>query len=106
MNDWQLWKLKQMEKRVIPTDPTDKYEPEWTEKTVGDYRLQLDALKECTFRPGSYEKRFVRDVSSMSDGQILSTKMIELIENLYHRYRRQIPNHKRLCVICGRPKNG
>lgn len=66
---------------------------------------QISALRKCTFLPGSYDKRFVRDVGSCLDNmpeKELTERQVTYIKTLYHKYRKQIQNHKALCEICGK----
>lgn len=53
----------------------------------------LQALKRCTFYPGSFDKRFVRDVSSLGEYDLLTIKQIEQVERLAFRYRKQLSKH-------------
>ena len=52
--------------------------------------LKLQALRTCVMRPGSYEKRFVRDMSTQPRDAELTDKQVHLIDVLYWRYRGQI----------------
>jgi hypothetical protein len=53
-----------------------------------------------TFLPGSYDKRFIRSVSSMNP-DLLTKKQIDLIERMWHRYRRQNRLHNMSnCLVC------
>lgn len=54
-----------------------------------DEYMQLKTLSRCTMRPASYEKTFVRDMSSLPEGTEITPKQQRLIANLWHRYRRQ-----------------
>ncbi len=44
----------------------------------------------CTFRPGSYEKRFVRDMASQPADAELTIRQAHYIDLLYWHYRKQI----------------
>lgn len=50
----------------------------------------LQALKQCTFLPGSFDKRFVRDLSALPQDTELTEKQAANVERLAHRYRKQI----------------
>ena len=50
-----------------------------------------------TFLPASWDKRFARGISSLD---YLTDKQLAALEKMFHRYRRQIPNHAPLCPIC------
>jgi hypothetical protein len=51
----------------------------------------LQALKErVTFLPGSWDKRFVRDLSALGPWDVLTPKQIQQIERLAFRYRKQL----------------
>lgn len=52
-------------------------------------RLKVKHLAQCTFRPGSYEKRFVRDMAGRPDAE-LSIRQAHYIDLLYWMYRKQI----------------
>lgn len=53
-------------------------------------RSKLRGLSECTMRPASTEKRFVRDLVSKPSEYELSPKQKRLLDVLYWRYRGQI----------------
>lgn len=55
-----------------------------------DQRTKLGALARVTMLPGSFDKRFVRDVGGYPPGKELSGRQAELVEKLWHRYRRQL----------------
>jgi hypothetical protein len=108
-NPWRDWLAqKQAERREQTAEQveaegrvkTGKPPLEMSGKTAGDYRPMLDGLNGCAFRPASYEKRFARDMCGLNDDVQLTVKQARLIEQLYHRYRRQIPNHQQHCVVC------
>lgn len=67
-----------------------------------DEHMKSDALLKCTFQPGSYDKRFVRDLRNFLPPEIrLSDKQAAFLQVLWHRYRRQIPAHsKDNCPVC------
>lgn len=50
-------------------------------------------LNRCTFLPGSYEKRFVRDMATKPDDYELSEKQAAFLDKVHHRYREQIQSH-------------
>jgi hypothetical protein len=108
---WQEWldrqKVKENEQTAERVElegrvQTDKPALEMSGKIIADYRAMLDGFAGVTFRPASYEKRFVGSMRGAGDDTPLTVKQARLIEQLYHRYRRQIPNHARLCVVCGK----
>lgn len=55
-----------------------------------DQRTKLQALARVTMLPGSFDKRFVRDVGGYGAEKELSEKQAALVETLWHRYRRQL----------------
>lgn len=61
--------------------------------TRGQQR-KLKALAKCTFRPASFDKRFVRDLNSLPPTHKLSGKQAAYLDKIYHSYRRQIPTYK------------
>jgi hypothetical protein len=59
----------------------------------GELREQINALARCTMLPGSWDKRFVRDLQAFPDGCRITPRQAEMISKLLHRYRRQLrPN--------------
>lgn len=50
-------------------------------------RSMLAALARCTFRPGSFEKRFVRDISGVT---ALTERQRAVFYRTFYRYRRQM----------------
>jgi hypothetical protein len=46
-------------------------------------------LSRCSFYPGSYDKRFVRDLESYSPDKELTEKQAAFLEKLAWRYRKQ-----------------
>lgn len=50
-------------------------------------RRWLDQLSGCTFLPGSWDKRFVRDLAGTD--RELTAKQAAAIERLAYKYRRQ-----------------
>lgn len=48
-------------------------------------------LAMCRFLPGSFEKKFARD---MAGATTLTTGQAEYLQKLHHRYRKQIANLK------------
>lgn len=103
-NPWMEW-LEDRLKKKIPDESGNNKAPEketiLSDKTIGDYRQMLDQLIGCRFVSASYDKRFVRNMHGCNDVQPLTVKQAAFIDSVYHRYRRQIPNHQKLCKICG-----
>lgn len=59
-------------------------------------QLRARALAQCTMMPGSWEKRFARDMASIAAARPesnLSPKQMEWITKLSWRFRRQMPQH-------------
>jgi hypothetical protein len=50
----------------------------------------LQELSNCRFLPGSWDRKFVRDLSSKPREATLSPKQVRYLKKLYYRYRRQI----------------
>ena len=73
-------------KTTIPTKPIDVRQ-----------REMLDDLQGITFLPGSFDKRFCRNVGSQT---VITERQAALLEQMYHRYRKQIAGHKHNCRIC------
>lgn len=55
-----------------------------------EQRELIDKLKQCRFAVGSYDKRFVNDMSVKPDNYQLTDKQASFLEKLAHRYRRQL----------------
>jgi len=51
------------------------------------------ALKNCSFLPGSFDKRFVRNLDPDKE---MTEKGLNMMLRLFDRYRRQIPNYQGL----------
>lgn len=66
---------------------------------ITDRQKEMLALlnKRVTFLPGSFDKRFVRDLKSVQE---LTQGQGEYLDKVFHRYRRQIEDHERLCAFC------
>ena len=56
-------------------------------------------LNRVRFLPGSWDKRFAKGVSGLDN---LSPKQTACLEKMFHRYRRQIKGHERICPICNK----
>ncbi len=55
-----------------------------------ELQSMINDLKKCTFAVGSFDKRFVRDISArLSSGMELTPKQAALIQTMHYRYRRQ-----------------
>lgn len=50
----------------------------------------LRRLNQCTFLPGSYTKRFVRDMASRPKEYELTEKQAAYLDKLVHQYRKQL----------------
>lgn len=58
---------------------------------MDDERLRkVKYLANCTFLPGSYQKRFVRDMSTRPADYEPTIRQALFIDKLYFMYRRQI----------------
>ncbi len=62
-----------------------------------EHRAKLERLSRCTFLPGSWDKRFVRNVwgsvlacEAVNGTPTITTNQAEQVDRLHHRYRRQI----------------
>jgi hypothetical protein len=59
----------------------------------GELRQQINALARCSILPGTWDKRFVRDLAALPAGSQISPRQAQMIARLLHRYRRQLrPN--------------
>ena len=56
--------------------------------------IMIEALSRCTFGVGSYQKYFVRDLSTMPHDKKLSDKQWVYLDKLYYMYRKQITASK------------
>lgn len=52
-------------------------------------QAMIKALSGCTFLPGSYTKRFVRDMSSLEPETLLTVKQAAYLEKMFYAYRQQ-----------------
>ena len=52
---------------------------------------KIPKLTGCSFLPGSFEKRFVRQLSSLSPLATLTEKQLMLLGQIFYRYRKQLP---------------
>jgi len=50
----------------------------------------IQGLRGCTFLPGSWDKRFARDMETLGPCDMLSPKQEVQLERMAWRYRRQI----------------
>lgn len=57
-----------------------------------DYRT-IQALARCSFYPGSWVKRFVRDVSTYPREKELSEKQAAALAKVAWHYRKQLARH-------------
>ena len=53
------------------------------------------SLNNCTFLPGSFDKRFVKQLRDKLD-QPMTDKGRAFMMSLFHKYRRQIPDYDNL----------
>lgn len=65
-----------------------------------EQREQIQLLSHCVMLPGSYEKRFVRDMSTKPDDEVLSEKQAAFLEKTFHRYRKQIQGVRKKHGYC------
>lgn len=73
-------------------DKTPKRERAVFRAMTSDERVLVYALSDCSFTPGSFDKRFARDLRARAgeDQPQISEKQAALLRQLIHRYRRQI----------------
>lgn len=60
--------------------------------TETDYRT-IQALSKCSFYPGSWTKRFVRDLASYPRDKELSEKQQAALGKVAWHYRKQLAGH-------------
>lgn len=53
------------------------------------------ALSQVTFLPGSFDKRFVKQLPNWLEREMTEKGRDKMIA-LFHKYRRQIPNYEKL----------
>lgn len=69
--------------------------PEVGETAYAHYLTLARRLSRCRMLPGSYEKRFVRDMAvNLEAGKPLSAKQMNLLDELQWRFRVQLSNIK------------
>lgn len=54
-----------------------------------------NALSQVSFLPGSFDKRFVKQLPNWLEREMTEKGRVKMIE-LLHKYRRQIPNYEKL----------
>lgn len=59
-----------------------------------------------SFLPGSFDKRFYRDVRSYPDDRALTERQHDYLMKIFHRYRKQIHpvSHDLHCELCQKVK--
>jgi hypothetical protein len=73
--------------------------------TVLEYRIAT-ALQQCRFLPGSFDKRFVNQLTNWTKRDLTVKGRAKLIEML-HKYRRQIPEYSTfVSELNGKVKEG
>lgn len=60
--------------------------------TESDYRT-IQALARCSFQPGSWPKRFVRDLASYPPDKDLTEKQQAALARVAWHYRKQLVRH-------------
>jgi hypothetical protein len=55
-----------------------------------EQREQVSRLARCTILPGSWEKKFVKDMLAKPDGYLISPGQVKVIDALWHKYRAQL----------------
>lgn len=56
----------------------------------------LNRLANATFLPGSFDKRFIRNMAATWTERDLTVKGRDYLLKMLHRYKRQIPDYKQL----------
>lgn len=66
--------------------------PDISESRYADYRSLANRLNDkVRFYPGSFDKRFVRDIApQLNRGEPISEKQMLYLEKLQHKYRKQL----------------
>lgn len=62
--------------------------------TATEWKI-ANSLINCTFLPGSYDKKFVQQLGNWKDRDMTLKGRLKMIE-LLHKYRRQIPDYEKL----------
>lgn len=58
---------------------------------MDDFHYQaIQALWRCRFLPGSYDKRFIKDMAQLGPYDMLSIRQEQNIERLAYHYRKQL----------------
>lgn len=89
-NPWKQWLAEHTPQKPViekpETSPKEKF-------PITPYEIMaIAALDRCTYLPGSFEKRFARDMAALhkqADPQITARQRAWLWKQVY-RYRRQI----------------
>jgi len=56
---------------------------------------RIERLNRCSMLPGSYDKQFSKSLRGKAE---LSSRQLEELERLEHRYRKQLANQKKVLV--------
>ena len=96
MSAWKEWEARKLEERRAKRAQTIKELPPIHERfpmTEQEKDAAL-ALSKCTFLPGSFEKRFARDMASIVNGEMpqITPKQKIYLWRLTYKFRRQINN--------------
>lgn len=94
MSAWEevdQWREKQVSGDVPRTAPAPKVKAVFRAMTVGEELMAL-ALGGCRFSPGTFDKRFARDVAwqATQEPKQITEKQAALLRKMITRYRRQI----------------
>lgn len=70
-----------------------------------EQNLKIQALCHCTFLPGSFQKRFVRDMGNKTPDSELTEKQSAYLDKLYWMYREQINYWRGVNSVYSEPIN-
>lgn len=84
---WEQWREEQQLKQSKPKVEKPKKETIVYRLITEREMKAIKALNGCRFLPGSYDKRFVRD---MRGGELISEKQAAFLRLVFYRYRRQL----------------
>lgn len=93
---WTVWETEKEHERALfaAIHLKEPHEPDLVERFTMDEeeKQAAQALAKCTYLPGSFEKRFARDMDSIARGEhpTITAKQRVWLWKQVHRYRKQI----------------
>jgi hypothetical protein len=83
------WRTR-LQERGVPAD--DLSDTEVVLAVLDELRATIHRLARCRLMVGSWDKRFIREITAFPGERTLSVKQAAMIEKLAYKYRRQLAN--------------